>query len=497
MATLERKRKWDEPASPSASAQQDPPKHPKTEDDEAKGALGDPSTDGEKAAQAAASIAARLAAQYGAAPPPGHAPPPPPPGSAPVPGSSAADAMGAGDRRERDRERAQGLFVEDIEINDLRNRYLLTKGPTQQQILADTGAAVLTKGVWYPDKSMATEKDPPLYLHITAETPEKLEAGVRAVQALIDQELNLLDSRRGPPREGVERDSGYGQRRKWPEEKVFIELEPLRNFNIRAKTVGPGGMFVKWIQQETGTRVQIKGLGSGFIETDTGRESDDALHINVAGPDQAQIDKAAELARDLLSVVTEKHAEARKALDEQRFGGGAPFTPSGANTQQYGAPMRFGAGGEQLQAQSPYSYQPGQYASTGLTAPLPPGEAPVAGATAEPAGGQAASGMSAEAYTAWWESLDQASKDYYTQYYAAYAQYAANPAAATASASPAPAAPAEPAPPAPPSDAPPPPPPPPPSNAPPPPPPPAPPQEDPTVAGGSGRYGAVPPPAGL
>ncbi|BGP43125.1 hypothetical protein JCM10450v2_007266 [Rhodotorula kratochvilovae] len=493
MSSLERKRKWDEPASPSTEGP-DAAKHIKTEQHDgptAAAPLGDPERDGEKAAQAAASIAARLASQYGAAPPPGHAPPPPPPGGGASAAVSAADAMGAGDRRERERERAQGLFVEDIEINDLRNRYLLTKGPTQQQILADTGAAVLTKGVWYPDKSMATEKDPPLYLHITAETADKLEAGVRAVQALIDQELNLLDARRGPPREGMDRDSGYGQRRKWPEEKVLIELEPLRNFNIRAKTVGPGGMFVKWIQQETGTRVQIKGLGSGFIETETGRESDDPLHINVAGPDQAQIDKAAELARDLLKVVTEKHAEARKALDEQRFGGGgggggAPFTPSGANTQQFGAPMRFGAGGEQQpQGQSPYSYQPGQYAAPGLTAPLPPGEAPAAGATAEPAGGQAASGMSAEAYSAWWESLDQASKDYYTQYYAAYAQYAAQPAAA--------AAPPQEAAPAPPSDAP---PPPPPSNAPPPPPPPAPPAEE-SVAGGSGRYGAVPPPQGL
>lgn len=41
-------------------------------------------------------------------------------------------------------------------------------------------------------------------------------------------------------------------------------------------------MFVKYIQQETGTRVQIKGLGSGYIETDTGRESDEPMHINVA-----------------------------------------------------------------------------------------------------------------------------------------------------------------------------------------------------------------------
>lgn len=33
---------------------------------------------------------------------------------------------------------------------------------------------------------------------------------------------------------------GGPERRKWPEEKVFIGLESLRNFNVRAKVVGPG-----------------------------------------------------------------------------------------------------------------------------------------------------------------------------------------------------------------------------------------------------------------
>ncbi|GAA6007811.1 KH domain-containing protein [Rhodotorula paludigena] len=512
MSSLERKRKWDEPADgapappDSASPAHDGAKHARTD-------LGPDVAphDADKAAEAAAAIAARLASQYGGPAPPGHAPPPPPPGGA---GASAASPMGAGHKGERDRDREMGLFVEDIEINDLRNRYLLTKGPTQQQILADTGAAVLTKGVWYPDKSMATEKDPPLYLHITAESQDKLDAGVRAVKALIDQDLNLLDQRRFPRRDGAdgaggERDQGYGQRRKWPEEKVNIDLEPLRNFNIRAKTVGPGGLFVKYIQQETGTRVQIKGLGSGFIETDTGRESDDPLHINIAGPDPQQMEKAVELARDLLAVIREKHAEARQALQGGGgfggggYGGGAPgggFQPSGANTQQ----VVGGRYGQPPQPENPYAYQPAQYAGAGLTAPLPPGEAPAG--SAEPAGGQAASGMSAEAYTAWWNSLDQASQEYYTQYYAAYAQYAANPAAAagatgtpdatggaSANTAPPPPPPADAAPPPPPpSSAPPPPPPPPPAAAPPPPPPP--PAEP---QGGSGRYGAVPPPAGL
>lgn len=41
------------------------------------------------------------------------------------------------------------------------------------------------------------------------------------------------------------------------------------------------GLFVKYIQQETQTRVQIKGLGSGFIETETGREAEEPIHVHV------------------------------------------------------------------------------------------------------------------------------------------------------------------------------------------------------------------------
>lgn len=79
-------------------------------------------------------------------------------------------------------------------------------------------------------------------------------------------------------------DNGFqarGERRKWPEVKLPIELETIRNFNVRAKVVGPGGLFVKHIQSETGTRVQIKGLGSGFYDQETGRESDEPMHISI------------------------------------------------------------------------------------------------------------------------------------------------------------------------------------------------------------------------
>ena len=70
-------------------------------------------------------------------------------------------------------------------------------------------------------------------------------------------------------------------KRKWPEEKLMVGIESLRNFNVRAKVVGPSGLFVKYIQQETQTRVQIKGIGSGFIDQETGRESDEPMHIHI------------------------------------------------------------------------------------------------------------------------------------------------------------------------------------------------------------------------
>lgn len=178
-----------------------------------------------------------------------------------------------------------------------------------------------------------------------------------------------------------------------------------------------------------------------------------------SGPEPQNIERALELAKDLLAVIREKHAEAlQQGPPQGQFHGGG-FQPSGANGYPGGGPPRYGAPGmggmggpgmDPHQQQNPYQYQvrfipvppldchplsgsdlnlppsqANQYASPGLTAPLPPGEAPPApppgadgsagGASAAPAGGAAASGMSNEQYMAWWNSLDAASQAYYTQ----------------------------------------------------------------------------------
>ncbi|KAL1692740.1 hypothetical protein GGG16DRAFT_123844 [Schizophyllum commune] len=263
------KRKWDQPAEEETAS-----KVAKTDDNKT----------ASEAAAAAAAIAAKIAAQFA--------------------GGGASGLLGPKDPHD-------GEFAKDIDINDVRNRYVLTKGTTQQQIHEETGASITTKGVWYPDRSKATDRDPPLYLHVTANTEETLKKAVDKINDLINTDLGpLVEDKKDRVRE----------RRKWPEVKLPVNLEPLRNFNVRAKVVGPQGVFVKYIQQETGTRVQIKGLGSGFVEQETGRESDEPLHIHITGPEQGQIERAQNLAEDLLLVVRQEYAKAQAILQQQSMG---------------------------------------------------------------------------------------------------------------------------------------------------------------------------------
>ncbi|KAF9269281.1 hypothetical protein L218DRAFT_851329 [Marasmius fiardii PR-910] len=268
------KRKWDQ-AGPSTDEGAPASKVEKTDD----------SKTASEAAAAAAAIAAKIAAQFAG-------------------GGGGAGITGA----MKDPHDAE--FTHDIDINDVRNRYLLTKSSTQQEIHDETGASVSTKGVWYPDKSKATEKDPPLYLHIMAHTKESLQKAIDKINELMAIDMgSLVEDKKDRMRE----------KRKWPEEKLPVGLESIRNFNVRAKVVGPSGSFVKYIQQETGTRVQIKGVGSGFIDQETGRESDEPLYIHITGPEDGQVARAKVLTEDLLLVVRSEHAKMAAVVQQQQM----------------------------------------------------------------------------------------------------------------------------------------------------------------------------------
>ncbi|KDN39953.1 hypothetical protein K437DRAFT_258837 [Tilletiaria anomala UBC 951] len=331
-------------------------------------------------AAAAAAAAAKIAAQYAAAPGSSTS------GNAVGTGAprSSSSSAGASERRRNGPEEPE--FLHKIEINDQRNRYMLTKGQTQQSILRETGASVTTKGTWYPDKSLATAQDPPLYLEVSAVNQETLDKGIRMIADLMKQDVPQLIEDRAAKRlewenQARPKDTGWqgkGERRKWPEEKVFIGLESLRNFNIRAKVVGPGGLFVKYIQSETGTRVQIKGIGSGFIDLDTGRESDEPMHISISGPDENMLVEAKRLAEDLLEVVRIEYGKAQQALgfppqQHQPYGNG-PYPPQ--QQQQLGG---YGTGPQQHYETVGYggAQQPPLPTDGGAPPPPPQDDAPL------------------------------------------------------------------------------------------------------------------------
>ncbi|KAI9318165.1 hypothetical protein BX666DRAFT_1856551, partial [Dichotomocladium elegans] len=171
-----------------------------------------------------------------------------------------------------------GAFVKNIPINDLRNRYMVTRGATQAQIQRDTGADVTTRGKFYPDTSLATESEPPLYLHVSASSQESLDKAVAIIEDLIE---NAQTPAAAPPPFERREPKFEVQFRRIYEEKIFIGLESTPHFNLRAKIVGPQGAYVKHIQNETGTRVQLKGRGSGFYESSTGQEAEEDLHVHV------------------------------------------------------------------------------------------------------------------------------------------------------------------------------------------------------------------------
>jgi hypothetical protein len=50
----------------------------------------------------------------------------------------------------------------------------------------EMNADVTTRGKYYQDRSLATEKDPPLYLHVTAQTQEELDRAVAKINLTIE-----------------------------------------------------------------------------------------------------------------------------------------------------------------------------------------------------------------------------------------------------------------------------------------------------------------------
>lgn len=63
-------------------------------------------------------------------------------------------------------------------------------------------------------------------------------------------------------------------------EKVFLPVNiGLNPTDIQARLIGESGMNLRYIQDETGVAISIRGIGSGYHESGTGQEAQDPLHF--------------------------------------------------------------------------------------------------------------------------------------------------------------------------------------------------------------------------
>lgn len=272
--------------------------------------------------------------------------------------------------------------------------------------------------------------------------------------------------------------------RKWPEERIPVDLEPIPGFNLRAQVVGQGGAYVKHIAQATRCRVQIKGRGSGFTEHSTGRESDEPMFLHVAcvlnqfyvhidvilmllfsGPDPKEVQNAKELCEDLLKNVKEQYEKFKEQPPPQHGYGGGGGGYGHRDRHHYGGGYGGGGGGG-----GGGGY--GNHHSPAATSAMSPAAQAPPGTSASPAGQADYSAQYAQYYGGSDPYAAYGGYQNYVAYYQYYQQQAAQQQQQQQSAAPPPPPPANEAPP----------PPPPPGAAPPPPPPPP---------GGNSSYNAV------
>ncbi|KAG0239851.1 hypothetical protein BGW41_007431 [Actinomortierella wolfii] len=318
-------------------------------------------------------------------------PTPPTESGAPGLGSqSSSQGHGQGRSGDKNRHDREEFFV-DIDINDVKRRYMLTKGSFQTQIQRDTGADVTTRGKYYPDRSTATAADPPLYLHISAASQESLDKAVAVINGIID-EGNRSPGPEQQPRSFEPRHSGPLARepRFNYNARVEVDIESDRNFNARAKIVGPQGRYVKHVQEETRTRVQLKGRGSGYLEVDTGRELDEPLFINIIGHTQEDVDRATALCEDLVRTVREEYERYKSRPPQEYYGGGRyGGRPGYYPNRSYDRHSSYDRGyHHQQHQQHQYNYNQSSYhgapppppppppSEAGANPPLPPGPPP-------------------------------------------------------------------------------------------------------------------------
>ena len=98
------------------------------------------------------------------------------------------------------------------------------------------------------------------------------------------------------------------------QDKVFINIEPVTGFDIKQEIQGVNFSNFKYLSSN-GSKVFLRGHGSGFIEPTSGREAFEAMHVYISHPTQLVVNQTKQLVQDLLASVKQKALNFSESLN--------------------------------------------------------------------------------------------------------------------------------------------------------------------------------------
>ncbi|XP_076465579.1 uncharacterized protein LOC143297230 isoform X2 [Babylonia areolata] len=259
------------------------------------------------------------------------------------------------------------MVAAEVEINDapLSMRNMLTRGPTQEEITKFSGAAVSTRGRYMTpvEKMKNNGSERPLYLFVQGPTQDSVNVAVARINEILtggrgggatggglvrtsaigppvpQPQLTMPPPHQPPPQNhgptmlpvptlemppvhqpppmlaAPVQPPPEMQQITVLEEKLFIGLEHAPpNFDVKGKLLGPGGSYLMHIETETGSKVMLRGKGSGFIDPALGREPFEPMHIVIQHPAVIGMQQAKQLAENLIQTVQQMYASFQQAL---------------------------------------------------------------------------------------------------------------------------------------------------------------------------------------
>ncbi|KAJ2752999.1 hypothetical protein H4S06_003826, partial [Coemansia sp. BCRC 34490] len=255
-------------------------------------------------------------------------------------------------------------------------------------VMEATGVEISTRGRYYADPNEATLEEPALHLHMQAQSQGSLDDAVAMLERMKEEipadvpqdhtgdnadpgsaTLSGADNAR-------ENYSGYRSGASSAQrlhDKLYIEVVSERGFNVRAKLIGTSGENMKFIQNTTGARVQVRGRGSGHSDHAPGPDAFEPMHLFITAQNEDSLKQACEYGSSLVDTVRAQYYEYKETGGRRHDHGRHGYLQNGSyannsnsnsgqgyrrNTAQH---QQYYHGGSYYNNQNPYPQYQQQY----------------------------------------------------------------------------------------------------------------------------------------